>query len=94
MSKTARSARGELVDFDILAITAAIAKAPAPGIVQARREFIDEKDGLRSRARQDTVIQGVKIESVTGEAVDAMALAFSAMNISANSVEDDSDLTE
>lgn len=56
MSKKARSAKGEVVDFDLIAITQALASAPAPVNVKARREFIDEKEGNK-------VIKGVPIKN-------------------------------
>jgi hypothetical protein len=49
MSKTARSARGDVVDFDLLAIKQQLALKPVPVSVNARRKFIDERDGLKSR---------------------------------------------
>lgn len=56
MSKKARSARGDVVDFDLIAISQALASAPAPVNVKARREFIDEKEGNK-------VIKGVPIKN-------------------------------
>ena len=88
MAKIARSARGEIVDFDILAITAAIASNPAPSVVKARRDYIDEKDGLRSRAKQEQVPASVETEVEQGTASAAMALAMSAAAISAESVDE------
>ena len=52
MSKTARSARGEIIDFDLLAIKQQLATAPVPVGVSARRKFIDEKDGIRTKQVQ------------------------------------------
>jgi len=49
MSKTARSARGVLVDFDLLAIKQQLAATPVPVTVDQRRKFIDEKDGIKTR---------------------------------------------
>jgi len=48
MAKYGRSARGEIVDFDMIAITQALAEAPAPISVQARRNFIEEKQSSRA----------------------------------------------
>lgn len=47
MSRKARSARGELVDFDVLAIKQQLASTPVPVGVNERRKFIDEKDGIK-----------------------------------------------
>lgn len=49
MSKVTRSARGEAIDFDLLAIKQQLASTPAPVNVNARRNFIDERDGIRTR---------------------------------------------
>lgn len=49
MSKQARSARGEIVDFDLLAIKQQLATTPVPVGVDQRRKFIDEKDGIKSK---------------------------------------------
>lgn len=92
MAKLARSARGEVIDFDVLAIIAAIAKAPVPGVVQARREFIDEKDGVRSRGRQQILTEPSTppVEehiTTTADVNDAMALSMAAVEISAAAAE-------
>ena len=55
MSKKTRSARGELVDFDLLAIKQQLASAPVPVGVKDRRRFIDEKDGIRTKELQQTI---------------------------------------
>jgi hypothetical protein len=49
MGKIARSARGTIVDFDLLAIKEQLATAPVPVSVDQRRKFIDEKDGVKTR---------------------------------------------
>lgn len=49
MTKKARSARGDLVDFDLLAIKQQLATTPVPVSVNQRRRFIDEKDGVKTR---------------------------------------------
>lgn len=50
MSNKVRSARGEVVDFDLLAIKQQLAAQPTPISVSERRRFIDERDGLKPRA--------------------------------------------
>jgi predicted solute-binding protein len=50
MSKRARSARGEIIDFDLLAIKQQLAVTPVPVGVDQRRKFIDEKDGIKTKA--------------------------------------------
>lgn len=49
MSRKARSARGELVDFDLLAIKEQLATTPVPVGVDQRRRFIDEKEGIKTK---------------------------------------------
>lgn len=49
MSKITRSARGEAIDFDLLAIKQQLATTPIPVNVDARRRFIDEKNGIKSK---------------------------------------------
>lgn len=55
MSRKARTARGELVDFDLLAIKDQLASKPTPVSVDARRKFIDARDGLKSRKVEQSV---------------------------------------
>lgn len=47
--KVVRSARGEIVDFDYLAIKEQLAATPVPVSVNQRRKFIDEKDGIKTK---------------------------------------------
>ena len=44
-----RSAKGELVDFDVLKIKEQMASAPPPAAVRARRDFVDQR--LRRRLK-------------------------------------------
>ena len=69
MSKKARSARGEIVDFDLLAIKQQLASKPVPVSVNERRKFIDEKDGLKSKTATPVP--------------DALSIAMAAANASA-----------
>ena len=50
MSRSARSARGEVVDFDVLAIKQALASAPISVETKERRAFIDTKNGIKVKA--------------------------------------------
>lgn len=52
MSVKTRSARGELVDFDLLKIKEQIASNPAPTDVKARQNFVDRR--LRRRVKNAT----------------------------------------
>lgn len=49
MSKKTRSARGDSIDFDLLAIKQQLATTPTPTSVDARRRFIDAKDGVKTK---------------------------------------------
>lgn len=52
MSVKTRSARGEVVDFDLLKIKEQIAANPAPTDVKARQNFVDRR--LRRRVKSAT----------------------------------------
>jgi hypothetical protein len=82
MTRKVRSAKGEVVDFDLLAITRSLATAPATINVEARRKFIDEKEGIK-------VIKGVpltqaELSESTEEVPDALKLAFDAVEKSSS----------
>lgn len=47
MSKSTRSARGDFVDFELLAIKAQLASKPVPKPVVERREAIEEREGTK-----------------------------------------------
>ena len=68
MSKRARSARGELVDFDLLAIKQQLASKPVPVSVDERRKFIDEKDGLKSKVTPVPAALAIAAEAATQSA--------------------------
>lgn len=61
MAKTARSARGVQVDFDILQIKQALASAPINVGTEERRQFIDTKNGLKpsKQVPQPNLVQEV-----------------------------------
>lgn len=61
MSRKTRSARGNVVDFDLLAIKEQLAAKPVPVGVNDRRRFIDEKDGLKSRVKAAPVPDALKV---------------------------------
>lgn len=50
MGKRVRSARGEMVDFDLLKIKEQMTSAPAPVDVRARQDFIDQR--MRRRLKK------------------------------------------
>lgn len=48
MPQLIRSARGELIDFELLAIKQQLASAPVPRVVEERKRAINIKDGAKS----------------------------------------------
>lgn len=77
MARVGRSARGEMVDFEILAIKQALAAKPVSVGVDTRRRFIDAKDGVKSPAQY--AIKEVDLSTVP----DALQMAFTAAQSSA-----------
>jgi hypothetical protein len=65
MGKIARSARGEIVDFDLIAIRQQLASAPPPVEVSARREYIDNKEA--GRPMKDTILNPVSVSGDGGD---------------------------
>ena len=70
MSRKARSARGDIVDFDLLAIKEQLATTPVPVSVDQRRKFIDEKDGIKTK----TILPGAL--SMAVESAETSAEVF------------------
>lgn len=68
MTKIVRSARGELIDFELLAIKAQLAAAPVPKVVEERKQAIDEKDGVRTDAVPDLDFLAVSKEAAESSA--------------------------
>lgn len=66
MSKIARSARGELVDFELLAIKAQLAASPVPKKVEQRKAAIDAKDGVKTDVTPDINVAALQPPSPTG----------------------------
>lgn len=63
MPKNVRTARGNIIDFDLIKIKEQIASTPKPTDVKAREDFIDKK--LRRRVKRIK-----KAEVVATEVVD------------------------
>lgn len=64
----ARSAKGEIVDFDLIKIKQQIASAPKTTTVKAREDFIDKKLKRRlKKLKRDVAVQAaeVKVEPKT-----------------------------
>jgi hypothetical protein len=82
MARTVRSARGEMVDMDLLRIKETLGQAPKGATVQAREDFIDNKFKRRLRRLSETVastaaqtIQAVTPEPTAEPVVEADASA-------------------
>lgn len=54
-----RSARGELVDFELLAIKSQLAATPVPRHVEERKRAIDAKDGVKTDQLPDLAFMQV-----------------------------------
>lgn len=85
MSKGVKSARGELVDFDLLKIKQQIASAPKTTQVQAREDFIDQK--FKRRLKRMTNGIATAIATQQAETVNPLPTA----DVNEFEIEDDSD---
>lgn len=68
MGQLIRSARGELIDFELLAIKQQLASAPVPKVVEQRKQAIDEKDGVRPSTIPDVDFLAASIEAAAESA--------------------------
>jgi hypothetical protein len=82
MAKIGRSARGELVDFDIMSIKQALANKPVNVGVDNRRRFIDAKDGVKSPIQY--ALKDADISAVPS----ALQMAFTAAQSSASIIDE------
>ena len=62
MGKQVRSAKGVVVDFDLIAIKEQMAAAPAPLDVRKRQDFIDRR--MRRRLKRKPNLQPAKVAPV------------------------------
>ena len=81
MGKKARSARGQIVDFDLMKIKEQIASAPTPMEVKARQDFIESR--LKRRIKKATAAIGVPDKDV------APTLPEPAATVDESHIEDD-----
>ena len=68
MGKMARSARGEIVDFDLIAIRQQLASAPPPVEVSTRREYIDNKEA--GRPVKDSILNPISVSDSASDEDD------------------------
>lgn len=57
MAKPVKSAKGQIVDFDLLKIKQQIASAPKPTNVKAREDFIDQKFKRRLKKLKNDIVK-------------------------------------
>lgn len=79
MARGARSARGEIVDFDLLRIKENLGAAPKASTVKAREDFIDQKFKRRLRRMTETAVTApvaprAPVPETTEVAIDATAV--------------------
>ena len=60
MPKKVRSAKGQVIDFDLLRIKQQLGEAPTPANVQARQDFIDQKMRRRVKRVKDKLAEAKK----------------------------------
>ena len=71
--KQVRSARGVVVDFDLLAIKQQLSVRPVPIGVNQRRKFIDEKDGIKHRNQENYIVPPVIPPALAAKAAAEVA---------------------
>jgi hypothetical protein len=76
MARFTRSARGDVIDFELLSIKASLAAAPAPKSVEQRKKAIDAKDGIKTTVAPDlsdemlaVSADGARASSVAGKQI-------------------------
>lgn len=67
MARGVRSARGVLVDFDVLKIKNQIASAPKTTSVKAREDFIDQKFKRRLKRLKRDVSKKAQVSDINVE---------------------------
>lgn len=60
MPKKVRTAKGQIIDFDLLKIKEQMVDAPKPSNVQARQDFIDQKMRRRVKRVKDQLADAKK----------------------------------
>ncbi len=60
MPKKVRTAKGQIIDFDLLKIKEQMVDAPKPSNVQARQDFIDQKMRRRVKRVKDQLLEAKK----------------------------------
>ena len=60
MPKKVRTAKGQIIDFDLLKIKEQLGEAPTPANVKARQDFIDQKMRRRVKRVKDKIAEAKK----------------------------------
>ena len=60
MPKKVRTAKGKVIDFDLLRIKEQMINGPKPASVQERRDFIDQKMRRRVKKVKDQIAEAKK----------------------------------
>ena len=60
MPKKVRTAKGQVIDFDLMKIKEQMEAAPAPTNVQARQDFIDQKMRRRVKRVKEQIAEAKK----------------------------------
>lgn len=60
MPKKVRTAKGQIIDFDLLKIKEQMVDSPKPTNVQARQDFIDQKMRRRVKRVKDQLLEAKK----------------------------------
>lgn len=74
MPNMTRSARGELINFELLAIKQQLASAPVPKVVEQRKQAIDEKDGVRTDVVPDVDFLAESVAAANASATQGKQL--------------------
>lgn len=74
MAKRVRSALGQIVDFELLAIKQQLAAKPVPKPVEERKQAIDEKDGVKSSVLPDADFLALSAEAAAISATQGKQL--------------------
>lgn len=76
MGQLIRSAKGDMVDFELLAIKQQLASAPVPKVVEDRKLAIDIKDGAKVQEPEPTAeLLDADYLAVSKEAADSSGQA-------------------
>jgi hypothetical protein len=82
MSRKARSAKGKMVDFDLLKIKQQLSTTPVTVDVSNRRKFIDTKDGIKRT--ENYIVSPTPVIPQNDDMADMLAVGKEAAEVTAN----------